>query len=111
MPALQGLLASAAHVRAAATVALLDVPVFAESKLSSESPIMVVTVFTDSVTQHNPHVSASPSQLNCNNMTLQIRLIHVTCTSGACCDEHPHIHACHTWHVSLMSSCLHGMHA
>ena len=32
MSALQGLLAAAAHVRAAATVALLDVPVFAESK-------------------------------------------------------------------------------
>ena len=33
MAALQGLLAAAAHVRAAATVALLDVPIFAESEL------------------------------------------------------------------------------
>lgn len=37
--ALQGLLAAAAHVRAAATVALLDVPAFAESKLSVSSLI------------------------------------------------------------------------
>ena len=32
LPALQGLLAAAAHVRAAAVVALLDVPAFAEGQ-------------------------------------------------------------------------------